>query len=153
LSSPNPEVHNNAPQRLAAVLLSLFGATYIALALQMPMGTHTRMGPGFMPAMFGVAQFALSLWLLLRPPRYTATADCASTRPALTILAAIVLFALSIDATGGLPAAALLGILCTLSLGVRPWLAIMAGAAIGCGTLLLFVFGLGVRIPLLPAFG
>jgi len=148
---PNP-FHRRLPQqRVTAAVLGLLGFGCAALALQMPLGTPTRMGPGFLPLLFGVALSMLALWLGLAGPACgQAAPERPPLRPGLTVLGVIVLFAWGIDHQGGLIAAAMLGAFCALAFGMAPGRAFLAGAALGVGVLLLFVHGLGVPIPLTP---
>jgi putative tricarboxylic transport membrane protein len=133
--------------------LALLAAGSLALALSMPLGSFTRMGPGFLPAAVAGLLLALSLGLLVsqRYGRRSAPDDCrGAVGPALLTLLGLAGFAAVVEPAGGLAAAALVGTAAVYAAGARRLRAVALGAALGWGVLGLLVFGLGVPIPLLP---
>jgi hypothetical protein len=91
-----------SPQNFwAGLLFLLVGAGQTWLALQYNLGTASRMGPGYMPALLGAVLVVLGLiiagtGLIVRGPRIEAI----YWRPLVCIIGAMLLFALFIEGAG-----------------------------------------------------
>ena len=136
---------------VGGALLILFGAavTYISVTYY-PMGTPGRMGPGMFPAGLGVVLAVLGLLLALQALRRPGRKPDIRVFSPLFILGGIAAFAAIIKPFGLIPAiVAILVITSLADLKIRP-----VSLAISClGLSLLapfvFVFLLGLQIPLL----
>lgn len=115
-----------------------------------PIGQLQRMGPGYLPVVLGymLAGFGLLIVLpaLLRPVRDDG--EPFAVRVFVAVLAAMAVFALTLERFGLAPATMLLVVIAALAEpGVRPvrtGLLAVGLAALGC---IIFIYGLGVPIP------
>ncbi len=147
-----------------ALLGSLFvavGATALIIALDYPIGSAGRMGPGYFPVIVATLLTVVGLGILLRA-RMGASEPITVARwlPVVVVSAAIVLFGLMIERLG-LPAAVFL--LCAVAAlaSVKfelAWKPIAGAAAFAAFCGLLFVRLLGLPLPIVgtwlqPLFG
>jgi Tripartite tricarboxylate transporter TctB family len=91
------------------LLLSAVGIAFVVLAQRYRIGTPARMGPGFFPTILGGVLAALGLSLAI--PAFFRSGEPLprlGVRPLLTILAAIVIFALLLQPLGFVLAALIL---------------------------------------------
>lgn len=136
---------------VGGALLILFGAavTYTSVTYY-PMGTPSRMGPGMFPAGLGVVLVVLGLLLALQALRRPGHQPDIRIFSPLFILGGIAAFAAIIVPFGLIPAIVAILVISSLAdLKIRP-----VSLAISCIGLSLFapfvfVFLLGLRIPLL----
>ena len=136
---------------LGGALLILFGAavTYTSIT-HYPMGTPGRMGPGMFPAGLGVVLAVLGLLLALQALRRPGRKPDIRVFSPLFILGGIAAFAAIITPFGLIPAiVAILVITSLADLKIRP--VSLAISCIGLSLLapFVFVFLLGLQIPLL----
>lgn len=91
------------------LLLAAMGIAFVVLAQRYRIGTPARMGPGFFPTILGGVLAALGLSLAI--PAFIRSGDPLprfGVRPLLTILAAIIIFALLLQSLGFVLAALIL---------------------------------------------
>lgn len=95
--------------KIAGGILLLIGIAVMAASLQYRLGTLARMGPGMLPVALGALLVLLGILvtLFVRPePDEAATAF--KWRPVVTVLAAVLAFALLVEPAGLVPATAAL---------------------------------------------
>lgn len=133
---------------LLLVAAGLFVAFY---ALQhYSMGTATRMGAGYFPAVLGFLLAFLGLLLVVPALRRPGERPVPHLRPLFTILLAVTAFALSVRQVGMVPATFLLvGLAALAQHEVRLVPTLILAAGLSVLAVLVFAKGLGV---LLPAF-
>ncbi|HZR01935.1 MAG TPA: tripartite tricarboxylate transporter TctB family protein [Burkholderiales bacterium] len=137
---------------LAGLMFIAFGLLALYLSRDYPMGTASRMGPGYFPTILGLLMCLLGSGVLLRglvvreqPPRNFAFF------PALLVLSAIALFAFTVERFGIVVAVALVVGLSSLASGSTRWYealllaVVMVALAVG-----LFTYGLDLPFKILP---
>jgi hypothetical protein len=140
----------------SGVLFIAFGLAFALGARDYDMGSMQRMGPAYFPTMLGVLLALLGLIVALRA-LVDKGGDGTIARfrfgPLLSVLGGVAAFALLLRPAGLVIAlAALIGI-GALGSHVRRWREIaMLGVALAVLVPALFVAGLGLVIPLWPAF-
>ena len=95
---------------LAGAICVFAGAMFGAMALNLPTGSLSRMGPGFLPLATAVGLICVGVAIALFDRDETGLArpeEIAQLRPLLAVLGAIALFALGIDRLGLMPTSAL----------------------------------------------
>jgi hypothetical protein len=140
-------------ETLAGLLFVAFGAAALWLAAGYAYGTPTRMGPGFVPVALGWCLVVLGVVLAVAGA--VASADNAlppsDTRPLLFLLLGVGAFALLLESAGLV--AAIFACVGVARLAERPYRlvesAVLAVGLAGAGAAI-FVYGLGLPIPLLP---
>lgn len=124
-------------------------------AADYPLGSNAAPGPGRIPLGLCTALAVIGLMLLLRSAKAATPALRVlpiALRPMACVLAAILLFALLLEPLGLLLTVPLVTACVSLADGrLRPleWLLTAIGIALGCW--LLFVWGLGLPLPVWPA--
>lgn len=138
----------------AGVLYMAFGIAAIGIALDYPLGTANRMGPGYFPRGLGTLMIVLGLILVLRsfklkgePIRFP------SFKPLLIVLGSVVLFGL-VAPKGGLVLATIALIIAssTASHEFRWKEAVIASLILAVFTVIAFAYGLKLQLPIWPAF-
>ena len=86
----------------AGVLYIAFGAAAIVIALDYPLGTANRMGPGYFPRGLGILMIVLGRILVLRSFKLPGRADRASRRSSrlLIVLGSVIVFGLAAPKLG-----------------------------------------------------
>jgi hypothetical protein len=142
----------NVTDLLAGLMFIGFGAAAVVLGRDYPMGSAMRMGPGYFPTILGALLALLGLAMLVRgllsrggpPPIF-------ALKPLALILAAVGLFALTVERLGIIAAVTLVVLVSALASQrfrwreVLPLALIMVGLAVG-----LFTKGLGLPFRLGP---
>jgi hypothetical protein len=129
----------------AGILFVLFGCVAIWIGRNYAFGTLTRMGPGYLPAVLSWALVAIGGVLMLRALALDGPAiEPSRVMPQLFILAAIVIFALTIERLGLALAVALVALTAAFASRDMRWVEAIA-LALGLAALcvLLFVHLLG----------
>jgi Tripartite tricarboxylate transporter TctB family len=129
----------------AGILFVLFGCVAIWIGRNYAFGTLTRMGPGYLPAVLSWALVAIGGVLTVRALALDGPAiEPSRVMPQLFILAAIVVFALTIERLGLALAVALVALTAAFASRDMRWLEALA-LALGLAALcvLLFVHLLG----------
>jgi putative tricarboxylic transport membrane protein len=137
----------------AGLIFVAFGAAAIWFARDYPLGTSTRMGPGYFPVALGAVLLLLGIIVCIRGVLTPGSlVEAISLRAVVLVLAAIGAFAATLESAGIVVATILLiGISAAASPESRPrevivLTAVMLGLAVG-----LFYYGLGLPFRLLPA--
>ena len=136
---------------VGGALLILFGAavTYTSVTYY-PMGTPSRMGPGMFPAGLGVVLAVLGLLLSLQALRRPGRRPDIRIFSPLFILGGIAAFAAIITPFGLIPAiVAILVISSMADLKIRPVSLVVSCIGLSLLAPFVFVFLLGLQIPLL----
>lgn len=139
------DVWSGAFFMLVGALGLYFGADYA-------FGTTARMGPGFLPKLLCWCLVALGAIIFLTGlVRRGDPMDRWSFRPLLLILASVLVFGGLIESAGLLAATMGMTLVGALGSSETRWLETIAvGAGLGIGSVLIFVYGLGLTMKILP---
>ena len=140
----------------AGVMFIVFGVGFAALAQQYDMGTAQRMGPAFFPTMLGALLAILGVIVALQGLALE-TVDGKLEKfhfgPMAWVLGAVVAFALLLRPAGLIVAlVALIGISSAGSHEFRLRDTVLLAAGLCILVLGVFIYGLGLTIPVWPAF-
>lgn len=141
---------------VAALLLLIVGTTVVVLSLHYQLGSPAQMGPGFFPLLAGglivVFGAVIAARALIAAPTAAPLPGFAA-KPVLGTLASIVLFGLVIGGGGGLALSVFLLSLAASASGhdFRVLPSIVLAAALAAVSVLIFVVGLRLPMPILPA--
>lgn len=139
---------------IAGVTLLGIAGCFAWIGRDLPIGRAVRMGPGWVPMALSILLASLGGLLLLRG--CLARGDAALSAPwplrgALPVIGSLLLFGLSVESIGLLLASGLSVFLAALGAPDFKWkeaLAVSIGLAVGVS--LLFGYGLGLPIKILP---
>lgn len=130
----------------AGVMFVAFGCVAVYMSRNYPMGTTMRMGPGYFPHYLGMLLIGIGLIVgvkgLIKPGERIGTW---AIRPILTLGLGIVVFGLSIEPLGFVPALTMLILLSALAgrefraLEVVLLIAVLVAGAVG-----IFIYGIGL---------
>lgn len=136
----------------AGLLFAAFGAAFVLLASGMRLGTAHRMGPAYFPTILGALLIVLGLVIAVRGARAAAAGvEMGALRPVLVVLAAVLVFALTVQPLGVLIATVALVVVSRLGAGSgRALEVLLLAAALAALAALLFVRGLGLPLKILP---
>lgn len=148
----------NARDFWSGVMFIAFGLFFAGFARQYDLGTAARMGPAYFPTMLGLLLMLIGAMVGFKGLRTDAeegqgAVDRFHFKPLILVLGAVVAFALLLR-PGGL-IVALLALIFISSLGSGEFkLKEILPLAVGLCLLVLavFIWGLGLTIPVLPAF-
>lgn len=148
----------NAKDFWSGVMFIAFGLFFAGFARQYDMGTAARMGPAYFPTMLGLLLMFIGATISFKGLRADAeeghgAVDRFHFKPLILVLGAVVAFALLLRPGGLL--VALLALIFISSLGSGEFkLKEILPLAIGLCLLVVavFIWGLGLTIPVLPAF-
>lgn len=141
----------NATDTLAAGFVVLFGLGVLIGGSAYSIGTVTRMGPGFLPVVFGVLLIVLGFGMLAAARNSDTSSPSGSWRGALTVTAALLAWVLLVERLGFLLATfALVAIASLAERGVRPLHMIVLALGLSGAGYLIFIHGFAVPLPLLP---
>ncbi|TQM92203.1 MAG: tripartite tricarboxylate transporter TctB family protein [Roseinatronobacter sp.] len=140
------------PDIFGGLLLAILGAgAALWAAMYYDMGSLRRMGPGFFPVLLGAALFLLGLVIAL--PALARSAEPPKIEPAtaLAVLAAIVIFALSLSRLGLAGATAITVLVASLPAPRKGWVwRIVLALGVTVLTVLVFSVGLRMTLPVWP---
>jgi hypothetical protein len=145
-------MHRSVSDVAAGLIFIAFGLAFALGAATYDIGTPVRMGPGFFPLVVGGSLAAIGGLIVLKPMADgDATAPMApSWRAIILIIGAIAVFGVTVRGLGLVPSVFLTALLATLaSRQVRPWLALPFAVGLTLLSVLIFVVGLSLRLPLL----
>ena len=130
-----------------------FGIAGLYLASSLRLGTVIRMGPGFVPTALGWLLIGMGLMYIGRSLfLYEGKTTDWGFREIALVLGSIVFFIVTIEHLGLPIAVAGLTVISAAAEGTRrswvEWITLAVGLSVFCS--LLFVFALGLTIPLLP---
>ena len=133
------------------------GICFAIGALQYSMGKPGRPGPGYFPLILSVLMAALGLIVLWRSLRV----DCEggnpigaiAWRPLGVVIVSILVFAFALPTLGLLISGPLLIVLVSLASEQFSWkTALLNSAVLTLGSWVVFIWGLGLTLPVKPAF-
>lgn len=138
--------------RLAGVVLLAFGALFSFGAFWHSVGTLDEMGPGYFPLIAGVMLSVIGAGLLVASFfQWSPVIASIHLRPIGTMMAALLIYALIVPFTGLLiGVVALVGASALASNESRPIEVVAAGIVLAVFSVLLFVLGLGIPMPVWP---
>ena len=147
------ELIRNPKDFLAGLLFMAFGITALVLSHSYEIGEASRMGPGYFPRILGILLLALGAILSLRGFRSTSEVQPEwRWRPLAIVLLGVGVFSLTpwlgLIMTGLL----LVFISSTASQEFRWKEALISGAVQGVAVVAIFVYGLGIPLPVWPFF-
>lgn len=141
----------------SGVMFGAIGLFFMVFAQQYDMGTAARMGPAFFPSMLGGLLLALGLLILIKalghPDPEHGRLDAFHFKPLLLVLGAVLAFGLLLRPMGLLVSLAVLVVVSSLGspeFRLRDALLLTVGLAIL--VMGVFIYGLSMTIPVLPAF-
>ena len=143
------------PRDFAAGLLFMaFGLVALVTSASYAAGSASRMGPGYMPRALGVLLLVFGAVLALRGLRERGEpATRWRVGPLVIVLASVAFFSLAAKWLGVIVATiALVFLASTASREFRWREALLSGAIVGVTAVAVFVYGLGVPLPVWPAF-
>lgn len=136
---------------LAGVVFVAFGIGFGVVSQNYPMGRLAQMGPGYYPALLSALLVGIGIAIAVTGLRKPAgTIVFASPLAICAVLACPLVLALAMRPLGFIPAVALATFVATLAAPAMNWtrrLIAIAGLSIGCT--LIFVWALGIPLPLL----
>lgn len=141
----------------SGVMFIAFGLGFAGLAQQYDMGTPQRMGPAFFPTILGSLLAMMGLFIAASGLRSTSGADNRIDRfhwrPLLLVLGAVLVFALLLR-----PLGLVVSLIMLIGLGAaggpdfKPKEVVIMATALILLVLAVFIWGLGLTIPVWPAF-
>jgi Tripartite tricarboxylate transporter TctB family len=138
----------------AGLLFVSFGVAALVLSGSYPLGSAARMGPGYFPRVLGTLVVGLGAVLCLRG--FKSTAEVQSTwhwRPLIIVLASVGFFSLTAQWLGlALSGLALVLVSSAASREFRWKEALISGVVLGVSAVVVFVYGLGMPLPVWPTF-
>lgn len=144
----------NPKDFLAGLLFMAFGLAALVISQPYPVGTASRMGPGYFPRLLGILLIVLGAVLSLRGFRATASKQPTwQWRPLTIVLAAVAFFSFAAPWLGLVVTAALLVVIASLARGELRWKEALASGVIqGLAAAAVFVYGLGIPLRMWPVF-
>ncbi len=142
---------------VSGCMFALVGLAFAAGALQYSMGKPARPGPGYFPLILGLLLAGLGAIVVLRSLRLHAEAcqpiGGIAWRPLGVVIGAILTFAFALPTLGLLVSGPLLIVLVSLAGSEFSWKgALLNSAILTASSWLIFIWGLGLTIPVKPAF-
>ena len=138
----------------AGLLFMAFGLAALVLAQDYSPGTASRMGPGYFPRILGVLLLGLGVILSLGSLRSSAEPRIVwRWKPLVIVLFSITVFAMLAEWLGLVATALLLAFVSSAASAEFRWKeALLSGAILGIAAVAVFVYGLGIPLPVWPAF-
>jgi hypothetical protein len=140
----------------SGVMFIIFGALFAVIAQNYDMGTAQRMGPAYFPTILGGLLVVLGIIIVMKGFGHTAEdhkVERFYAGPIFWVLGSVVVFGLTLRWLGFVIAIVLLVAISSLGSHESKWkevIALSVGMAIL--TYLVFIVGLKMTIPVLPAF-
>jgi hypothetical protein len=145
---------------IAGVFLVIVGTAFAIAARHYPFGTIARFGAGFFPFWLGVALASLGVLLALSSllgagdgkPEIATVLATMDLRSFTVVIGSVVLFGITLTRFGLLLSIVILVLVSSLGSRELRWGSTFAAAmllAAGCSAV--FVYGLGLTVPVLPA--
>lgn len=164
--SPQPLADDDAAQPfedlVTAIIFILIGVGAFAMALAYPIGTMHRMGPGMFPLLISGLITLVGVGLALQAVLAGRAAESQAVAPKLTpsftairalffVMLALLTFALLIRPAGLFLATSILAFISTRAEPGRGVLgSIILSLTLSCASAAIFVYGIGLPIPLWP---
>jgi hypothetical protein len=148
----------NAKDFWSGVMFVAFGLFFAGFARQYDMGTSARMGPAYFPTVLGLLLIAIGLYIGFKGLRFEAEdghgqVDRFHFKPLLLVLGGVVAFGVLLRPAGMIIALSAMILIASFGSGEFKWreiVPLMAGLALLVWVM--FIWGLGLTIPVLPAF-
>jgi hypothetical protein len=146
----------NAKDFWSGVMFAAFGALFAGFARQYDMGTAARMGPSYFPTVLGILLILLGVYIAFKGftvPDEQGQVDRFHFKPLVLVLGAVIAFALLLRPAGLVVALVALIFIASFGSGefrLKEILPLAVGLVVL--VLLVFIWGLGLTIPVLPAF-
>lgn len=140
------------PDLLTALIFIGLGTLGLVMSRELEAGTLAQMGPGFLPRVVCVLLILVGLAVGLPALRRPAILlESLKTRPLLIILVAIMGFGLAVTHLGFVLAALWLVVVGSLAdPGGKWWQTLALAVGLAAFGAVVFVYGLGVQVPLWP---
>jgi hypothetical protein len=144
----------NQQDFLAGLLFILIASGALWVGWSYPAGSAVRMSAGYFPRLVSVLLAALGLLILLRSLRYDGPRLAPfALRPLVMVPAAVVAFGLGIQYFGFVPAVLLIALFGSFADRQARWReALIASVALTLAAIAIFIWGIGLSIPLWPEF-
>jgi hypothetical protein len=138
----------------AGVLFASFGTAALVIAQSYPLGSAARMGPGYFPRMLGFLLLGLASILVLRSFKLRgAPLQMRNLKPLAIVLGSVFVFALGMLKLGIVVSTVLLILISSSADREFRWKEAVASSVIlAVSTLAVFIYGLGLQIPIWPTF-
>ncbi|MCC6194083.1 MAG: tripartite tricarboxylate transporter TctB family protein [Burkholderiales bacterium] len=140
----------------SGILYIAFGVFAILIALNYPVGTAGRMGPGYFPRALGILLILLGAVLSLRALRLRGSPIAFPTfKPLFIIIGSVVLFGVVAGPLklGLVVATVVLIVTSSMASDEFTWkAALVSSVALAAFTVLAFAYGLQLQLPVWPAF-
>jgi hypothetical protein len=155
----------NAQDFWSGVMFAAFGVFFMVFARNYDMGTAARMGPAFFPTMLGGLLLFLGIFIGLRAlapgskdsihiaPGGDGAISRFHFKPLLLVLGAVIAFGLLLRPAGMIVSLSVLVVVSSLAsdqFRLRDVVLLTIGLALL--VLAVFIYGLGMTVPVLPAF-
>lgn len=140
----------------SGVMFAAFGIFFIVFAREYDMGTAARMGPAYFPTVLGGLLLLLGIFVAIKGLAARTSdgrVEPFHFRPLLLVLGAVVAFGLLLRPAGLLVALATLVVVSSLGsheFRLRDVLLLTVGLAVL--VVIVFIYGLSMTVPVLPAF-
>lgn len=141
---------------LAGLMFMALAILALWLSRNYPVGTALRMGTGYVPRLLAWILLGLGLVIVLidlwqRPEEHVDREQLPVLRPLVFVTLSIVVFGLTIERLGLIIAIMLLVMIGSLAGQGRRWVeAMVAGLAMAAASVAIFIWGLGLSIPVWP---
>ncbi len=148
----------NAKDFWSGVMFIAFGVFFAGFARQYDMGTAARMGPAYFPTVLGLLLVAIGLYVGITGLKFEAEdghgqVDKFHFKPLLLVLGGVVAFGVLLRPAGMLVALSAMIIIASFGSGEFKWREILPlTAGLALLVWVMFIWGLGLTIPVLPAF-
>lgn len=136
---------------VAGAIFVTFAIGFGLVSTAYPMGSAAQMGPGYYPLLLAGALGLLGLFIGLAGWRKPAQ-QMVVVRPLalISVLAAPLLFAVTLRSLGFVPAVILTSLLATMAAPRMSWMArILTAIGLALGCTAIFIWALGIPLPLL----
>ena len=138
----------------SGVLFIVIGLATVAIATGYPVGTAARMGPGYFPRALGGVLATLGAFSVIRGVRKPGEPIARwFARPFITLIS-VVIFGLIVDKVGmALSTIFLVVGASAASPEFRPKESLISGVVLAIACVLVFIYALGITLPVWPNFG
>jgi hypothetical protein len=138
----------------AGVLFASFGTAALVIAQSYPLGSAARMGPGYFPRMLGFLLLGLASILVLRSFKLRgAPLQMRNLKPLAIVLGSVFVFAMGMMKLGIVLSTVLLILISSSADREFRWKeAVASSVVLAVCTLAVFIWGLGLQIPVWPTF-
>jgi hypothetical protein len=133
----------------SGLLFAAIGGLALWIGAGYPLGVSSRIGPGYLPRLLGILLVGLGAFLVVRAWWTRERIDTTvAWRPAVLVLGSIVMFALTFEASGLVPAILVTVAIANYAVPDNRWTtAVGLGASLAFFAWALFVKALGLPLP------